>query len=246
MADHDSLAARMYPAADGAAGAPQPAQASTATTTAPEANAAPAPVQAVTADTAPPADAAASSGSVPGGAAAAPTLNAEVDELVGREPSLAERMSGGTGLESVEQAASVLDVRFQLPTDCPEDAQAVREGHRVAAELLVELSVPKQEANVIASVLGDWHGKVMGGYVADDGVMNSTAERAKAELRAEWGKDYDARVALARRVASDAMKRAPWLRELIVDTPAGNSTALIRQLSELGIKQARSARRKAG
>lgn len=174
-----------------------------------------------------------------------------LDSLVDREPTQAERMleqaavvpdspSGydralGAGFDAIEQAAR--------ESSDPEEIKALAEGRKVAGELLSEFGVRGDEAREITGTLSEWHGKLASGYQMSDDVLDDSGNRAETELRGEWGKDYNARVTLARRTAAEAMKRAPWLRDLIERTPAGNDPKLIRHFAELGLRNARKARR---
>ncbi|MFT3756661.1 MAG: hypothetical protein QM769_12085 [Pseudoxanthomonas sp.] len=109
---------------------------------------------------------------------------------------------------------------------------------------MAELRVPKQEAHEIAQVLAN-HSEAYGAgkwdEVTDDD-LDAGRDQVERQLRAEWGKDYTARIALAQRVARQAAKRAPWLGDLIKG-PAGNDTKLVKHFAEIGLRQARRARK---
>lgn len=125
-----------------------------------------------------------------------------------------------------------------------EDAVALAEGRQVAAQLMTELDVPQDAAREITSALAEAHAAWMRDGDATDEVIAHTRASAEEQLRQEWGKDFPARIELARRTYRQAVARAPWLAPLIADTTAGNDPRLIRHFAELGLRQARKARRK--
>ena len=166
-------------------------------------------------------------------------------ELMDRDPSVADALYGDGGIrpDTPGGYAHALDGGFAaLERDAREAGDqvavvALAEGRKVVAELMHELAVPTGEAKQIASAMGAWHGREL-----TDEQVEDLGERAISELRAEWGKDFPAKVRMAQRAAAEATRRAPWLRDLW-RTGAGNDPALIRHFAEIGLRNARKARR---
>ena len=168
-----------------------------------------------------------------------------VDDLVGREQSMADRMfaDGATHPDSPQGYDHTLGEAFDALSqdarydDNEEDAAAVAEGRRETAALLHELQVPKGEAGQLVRTLRDWHGKAP---KDQDALWDSKATTIDT-LTKEWGKDATARVELAQRTAREACKRLPWLADLLA-SGAGNDPKLIKQFAEIGLRQARRQR----
>lgn len=248
--DNATLAARLYPdlpaSTESLTVAPAAnAQGSTATTTAPAQGAAPANAGAVSAASTPPANAAAGSVSPADPVAAVPTINQQVDELVGRELSLAERLHGaGQGFTDTTAAESAIGMKFEpLMADADDaDRAALREGHKAAAAALVDFGVGASDANEIAGTLSRWDERVQADRLPDLDTLHQQRDSGLDTLRQEWGEDFDAKLELARRTCHEAEKRMPWLAGLI-DAGAGNDLDLIRRMADLGLRQARKARR---
>lgn len=233
-----SLAERLYPSMAQSTqtltvSSASNAQGSTATTTALEEGAAPANAQTV---------------SQPPAAPTTAELDAAVDELVGRELTPAERLyPEGTGptFDTLQAADGALDVRFAaLQHDADEeDAIALTDGRRAAAELMVELQVPKAAANEIAAALDEAQYRWMAGSLPDDETFNRQRDTCERTLRAEWGKDYGPRLALAQRTYRQALAKAPWLENLVEEVGPGNNAALVKHFASIGLANARRARR---
>lgn len=120
-----------------------------------------------------------------------------------------------------------------------DDAAALMEGRAATRELLHELQVPATEAGEIARTLGAWHGREP---LTEDQRLDAK-DRTIAQLEAKWGATAEARVQLARKTAEDACRRLPWLADLL-RAGAGSSPELIEQFAQIGLRQARKARRK--
>lgn len=166
-------------------------------------------------------------------------------ELLDREQSLGDRMaeSGAVQPDSPDGYAGALAPGFDaLQQEAREtrneaDIAALAEGRKVAAELMHAMAVPTQQAKEVVGALSAWHGREL-----TDEQVEALGDRAVAELRAEWGKDFPAKVRMAQRAAAEATRKAPWLRDLW-RTGAGNDPALIRHFAEIGLRNARKARR---
>lgn len=170
----------------------------------------------------------------------------EAAELVAREVPIEERMEEAAAIrpETPEGYAHTIDPGFdaleQIARDehNAADIAALAEGRQAAQALLHELAVPTRQAKDVVAALSGWHTREL-----TDEQVEDLGDRAVAELRAEWGKDYDAKLAIAKRTASEATRRAPWLQDLW-RTGAGNDPALIRHFAQIGLRNARRARGK--
>ncbi len=123
--------------------------------------------------------------------------------------------------------------------DTAEEAQ-LAEGREQAAALMDEWKVPSETACDIARELDTFNRSWMKGELPTDKDLASTRQKGEALLRKEWGAKYEANVQLARQAYQEAAKRLPWLRNLVEDTGAGNSSALIRHFATVGLKNARN------
>ncbi|MCR6661662.1 MAG: hypothetical protein NVV60_00580 [Luteimonas sp.] len=199
--------------------------------------------QDVPAASTPPADAGAAAVPQADVAPAAPT---SVDELVGRELSLGDQMyaDGGIRPDTPEgyghAVASGFDsLEFAARSEGnAEDVAALAEGKTLAGQLMHELQVPTAEAGEITRTLSGWYAR---GELTEDQRWDQKADTLD-RLREKWGKDTDARIELAVRVSAQACKRLPWLGE-ILRAGAGNDPAIIERFAEIGLRQARRARR---
>lgn len=166
-------------------------------------------------------------------------------ELLDREQPIEDRMAeaGAVQLEEPAGYEAVLSPGFDAleqearATHNAEDIKALAEGRKVAAELMHALAVPTQQAKEVVSAMSAWRGRELTEEQVED-----LGERTVAELRAEWGKDYEAKLRMAQRAATEATRQAPWLAELW-RTGAGNDPALVRHFAGVGLRAARKARR---
>lgn len=179
-------------------------------------------------------------------APSAAEIDRAIAELVERPLSDGEQMASqavqaGDPTRHLGAAFDALETEARTAGNA-EDAAALAEGRQVAAQLMAEFEVRQDEARQLVGALSKHHATYM-----DQGEIDAdTVERVNADaltkLRAEWGRDFDARLALARRAAAAAMAKAPWLDELIRNTAAGSDPALIRHFADIGLRQARKAR----
>lgn len=169
-----------------------------------------------------------------------------VDDLVNLELSDAESLyaDGSTRPEEPNGYQLPLGDAFDLlerearTEQHAEDVAALALGREQAAALLHELQVPTAEAGEIARTLGGWYRREP---QSEDQRWDAKEVTTEA-LQKQWGPQANARVALAQQAAADACKRLPWLGPLLA-AGAGNDPALIKHFAELGLRQARKARR---
>lgn len=112
----------------------------------------------------------------------------------------------------------------------------------IAAEitaLLAEWQYPDADAHDLARSLADWHGR----EPLNQDALDAGLATAEAELRREWGSAFGARRRNAINVASDAMARLPWLRELL-EGGAGNDPYVVKHFAAIRPKNVRRAERK--
>ena len=83
-----------------------------------------------------------------------------------------------------------------------------------------------------------WHAR----EPLSDAQLDSSRTEVEKATRVEWGRSYEANVKLAQQAAADAVRRLPWMRELI-EGGAGNDPALIRHFASIGLRNAHRSRR---
>ena len=173
-------------------------------------------------------------------------VQVSVEELINAEQSLAERMfaAGRPVPEAPEGYQHPLADGFDvLEADAresqnAEDIQALAAGRQEVAALMHELAVPKDAARELSRTLSDWHGR---DAMTEDQRWDAKADTLDA-LQKEWGKEASARIKLAQQTAEEACKRLPWLNDLL-RSGAGNDPTLIRRFAEIGLRNARRAKR---
>lgn len=151
---------------------------------------------------------------------------------------------GGPGHVSIGAASDSLAGQFDglMQNVDSDDRVLLIEGRAAAAELLLELQVPVQASREIASTLGEWSARLHAGTGHDEETLARNVESSLATLRADWGNDFDAKLALARRAFEHAAKKAPWLRD-VVEAGAGNDAKLIKHFADIGLRQAKRTRK---
>ena len=164
-----------------------------------------------------------------------------VEQLVGQELSLGDRMAEQA--QVIPDGAEGYNPALQAPFSAvaaafPADQAALDAGQRDAAEVLAGWRVPTRQATEIVRLLGGWHSREP---LADD-ALEIGRERTEAALRQEWGASYQSRMELAQRAAREACQRLPWLGDLIADG-AGNDVELVKHFAQIGLRSARRARR---
>ena len=161
-----------------------------------------------------------------------------VERLIDRPASVGERAYGeAQAPESPEGYAKSLSA-FDTIEVQPEESEALAAGRAEAAAALCDMRVPPREAEELSSCLTGWHAK----EAMSLDQLYDAQERSMAILEREWGMEAKARIALAQRAADEACKRLPWLRGLLQDG-AGNDPAVIRRFAEIGLRNARRAKR---
>ena len=141
----------------------------------------------------------------------------------GNPADSADAYSGGAlaaGFDAIEQEA-----RFEGNA---EDVAFYREARDQAAGLMYEMALPMPAAKELTVALS--------AYVASplsDDALDALNVATEIQLRAEWGSNYEANVAQARRVYKSALTRMPSLAA-IVEAGAGSDPKLIRSLYEVG------------
>ncbi|PZO66273.1 MAG: hypothetical protein DI635_01280 [Pseudoxanthomonas suwonensis] len=172
-----------------------------------------------------------------------------VQQVVSEQQSAADSMypEGGQPLDTAEAySREALGEGFdgvltqaRHDQDVAEEA-ALAEGREQASALLAEWQVPGETARGIALELDGFNQRWIKGDLPTDEALEAGREKTENTLRKEWGPKYDANVELARQAYKDAAKRLPWLTNLVEDTGAGNSPALIRHFATVGLKNARN------
>ncbi|WP_447585846.1 hypothetical protein [Pseudoxanthomonas mexicana] len=173
-------------------------------------------------------------------------VEAEIDVLVSKELTLAERMyPGAPGHETVDAAHTALDSRFSSIVDNSEgeERENLVQGHQAAAELLHEWQVPRDAANEISAALSEANVAWAMGKLPDDETFERQRQQGVEALRQEWGSEFKARCALATQAYRQALVKAPWLANLVEEVGAGNNPKLVKHFAEIGLRNARRARR---
>ena len=170
-----------------------------------------------------------------------------VADLVDQELSAGDRLyaAGGPVPESADAYDAQLGgaafdrLEYQARYDQNEaDIAALAEGRQQSAAYFHELGVPLNEAGEIARSLAAWTAR----DALDEGALLDGKAATLAQLEREWGTETSARIELAQRVAKEASKRMPWLSDLL-GSGAGNDPALIKKFAEIGLRNARRAKR---
>jgi hypothetical protein len=115
-----------------------------------------------------------------------------------------------------------------------EHVQALADGRRDTAAVLHELQVPIEQAGELTRSLTEWHQR----EPQDEDTLQARQDDTRAQLQQLWGRETEARIALAQKTAIEACKRLPWLAPLLAKG-AGNDPALIKRFAEIGLRQAR-------
>lgn len=123
------------------------------------------------------------------------------------------------------------------------DAEALRQGRLVSAELMAEWEVSAPAAKELSQELSRYNERLMLGNIPDDDVQERAREVCDKDLRVAWGKHYEAKLELARRTYRDAIERAPWLEDIVEYAGAGNSVTVVMRFAEIGERRARMGRR---
>ncbi|MFT4247680.1 MAG: hypothetical protein QM581_06525 [Pseudomonas sp.] len=180
----------------------------------------------------------------PGEAGADPQVT--LDQLVNEPQSMAQVMyaDGGHVLGDVGQYHGKLGETFDSldrvarEDGTPEDIASIAEGRQVAAELAHELRVPVSELREVNRELADWSLRLRAGDTLSAADRLEVRHRTEAELKAEWGREYTARMQLARQVYQRAVVKAPWLKDLM-NAGAGDSPTVLRHFAAIGLRAAR-------
>ena len=168
-----------------------------------------------------------------------------VEDLVGSEPPIEERMLDAAAVvpDTPDGYAVAVDAGFaeieQAAREAgeEEDRVALLQGRQAAQALLHELRVPTFAAKEVVREVAQWHGRTV-----PEEQRWLDKDKCAEELERRWGKETHARIALARKVADDASRKLPWFGDMLRNG-LGNSPDLIARLSEVALRNARTARR---
>lgn len=180
----------------------------------------------------------------PQNAAQAVSEEAAIEALLSAQTPAELLFDGGQGHVSIGAASDSLAGQFDglMQSVDSDDRVLLIEGRAAAAELLLELQVPVSASREIASTLGEWSARLHAGTGHDEETLARNVESSLATLRTDWGSDFDAKLALARRAFEHAAQKAPWLRD-VVEAGAGNDAKLIKHFADIGLRQAKRTRR---
>lgn len=118
-----------------------------------------------------------------------------------------------SGFDAIEQQA-----RFDGNA---EDVAFFQEARQQAAGLMNEMQIPVPLAREITVALSAYS------EALSDDALEAQSAATETELRAEWGSQYEANVAQARRVYAAALAKMPSLRN-IIEAGAGSDAFVIR------------------
>ena len=119
-----------------------------------------------------------------------------------------------------------------------DEIAACMTGRRDAAAALHDMRIPAHEATLLASTFREWHLRDDAGEDA----KHNAADAVFEQLEREWGRETGARIQLAQRTATEAAKRLAWLADLL-NKGAGNDPRLIKTFADIGLRNARRAKR---
>lgn len=139
---------------------------------------------------------------------------------VADSPAVYDGAALAAGFDAMEHAA-----RYDGDT---ETVEMLSEARQQAAALMHELAVPLPEAKDLTVTLSRYVQRPL-----DDDALAVKNEQCAAELRSEWGKDYEANLATARRGYAYALKKMPSLAN-IVEAGAGSDPKLLRVMLQAG------------
>ena len=174
---------------------------------------------------------------------------ATIDEILDRPESEGDRVAAAAEdpMDPTRHLGSAFDALEQTARAAGNeaDAAALAEGRKLAGELLAEYGVKATDARELVGTLSTHHQKYMEAGEIDAATVTRVNADAMATLREAWGRDFNANLQMAREAARQAMKRAPWLDDLLRNSAAGSDPAVIRHFAQIGMRQRRAARRKA-
>lgn len=108
-----------------------------------------------------------------------------------------------------------------------EDVEFLGTARRQASELMHAWQIPVPVARQLTVALSAYS------EALSDEALEAKSATTETELRAEWGSQYEANVAQARRVYKAALAKMPSLKN-IIDAGAGSDASVIRALYKAG------------
>jgi len=149
------------------------------------------------------------------------------------EMTAAALFDGGEPAPNPEVYDSVLNsgfdaLQYQARLDgVAEDVKFLGTARRQASELMHAWQIPVPVARQLTVALSAYS------EALSDEALQAKSASTESELRAEWGSQYEANVAQARRVYKAALAQMPSLKN-IIDAGAGSDASVIRALYKAG------------